>query len=83
MQQSQNETRVFFVVDSLEDNEELFTTLEHAENYYNNIEPILEPRLYIAIVKNAFLDTYHGRSWNYTDLSDTFTIIKIIKNNTI
>lgn len=73
----ESEARVFYVVDSIEDNEELFETLEQAENYQNTLKKEDKPRLYIAMVRNAFYEE-DLRGWNYDDLADTFNIIKII-----
>lgn len=70
------ETRLFFVVDSIKDNEEIFETLEKAQKYKDtNFSETDKPRLYIAYIKNAFKQ---NKNWNYEDLSDTFKIIKII-----
>lgn len=80
-----NYTRVFFVVDSIEENEELFETLEDAQNYAVQMPQADKARVYIALVRNAYKDedpsTDDGLSkeWNYDDRSDTFKIIKIIK----
>ena len=76
----QTYTRLFFVVDSWNDNEEIYETLEQAEKLYYLLEkensPNCKPRLYIAMVKNAYQE---GSGWNYDDFSDTFQIIEIIK----
>lgn len=78
-------TRVFFVVDDIDQDEEIFETLQEAQKYYSEINSRHQPRLYIALVNNAYKDiqpsTDSGLSdrWNYNDLSDTFEIIKIIK----
>lgn len=78
-----NEMRVFFVVDSIEDNEELFETYEKAEAYqmtlpktrtYDEIGSPNKPRIYIAMVRNAFKEDDGG--WNYDDLADTFQFIQ-------
>jgi len=78
-----NEMRVFFVVDSLEDNEELFETYEKAEAYQMTLSKTRtqdeigspnKPRIYIAMVRNAFKEADGG--WNYDDLADTFQFIK-------
>ena len=78
-----NKTRVFFVVDSIEDNEEIFETKEEAVNWLNGIAKKNKPRIYIAIVKNAYKEhDYIGKKelgWNYDDRSDTFEIIKLLK----
>lgn len=86
------ETRLFFVVDSYEKNEEIFETREQAEKYLNelrkdNIQPDDRDhamsegaRLYIALVKNAYRepDGPAKDQWNYEDFSDTFQIIKTL-----
>lgn len=66
-----NETRLFFVVDSKVDNEEIFPTLQMAEWWFNNFESTHEdeaeteedkqPRLYIAIVNNAMKMTFSDK----------------------
>jgi len=80
------ETRVFFVVDSPWDNQKIFETLEEAEVTYKKIQqeriPDHQPRLYIAIVKNAYRegDFYEVATWwNYSDHEDTFELIKLIE----
>lgn len=70
-----SKTRLFFVVDSIEDNEEIFATLEKAKKFMKALSNKDKPRLYIAIVKNYFFDKAN-KSWNYEDLSDTFEIVK-------
>jgi DNA polymerase II large subunit len=77
---NENQTRVFFVVDAIENNEELYTTLEQAEHAYNELDVRKEdkPRLYIALVRNAFYEEDLD-CWNYNDQINTFNIIKIIK----
>jgi len=71
-------TRLFFVVDSKEDNEEIFETLEEAEAYLISvINSGNKGRLYIAMVRNAYYEK-DLKSWNYEDYSDTFNIIKVI-----
>ena len=72
------ETRLFFVVDSREDNEEIFATLEEAEKFYEVSNEENKPRLYIAIVKHAYYEN-DIKAWNYEDLSNTFEIIKMLK----
>jgi len=68
----QEQTRLFFVVESLTANAEIFETLESANGYRDflrskNHELI---RVYPAIVRNAYRD---DTRWNYEDASDTFT----------
>lgn len=67
-------TRVFFVVDSVDDNEELFETLEAAQAY--KLSDTSDPstaRVRVAIVNNAFRED--NGSWNYDDRADTFQFI--------
>lgn len=74
--ETDEKTRIFFVVDSKEDNEEIFETLEEARSYLiSSINYGDKGRLYIAYVKNAYKE---DEKWNYDDRSDTFQIIKII-----
>jgi hypothetical protein len=70
-------TRLFFVVDSKEDNEEIFDTYEDACDLYNKIKYSNHPRMYIAKVKNAFREKKPS-GWNYDDLSDTFEIVQFL-----
>lgn len=71
-------TRVFYVVDSEEDNEELFETLEGAEAHLVSvINSGVKGRLYIAQVRNAYREPINDE-WNYEDRSDTFNIIQIL-----
>ena len=82
-----NKTRVFFVVDSIEDNEEIFETLEQAQNWKAQLKKKDRPRLYIAIVKNAYLEEVEDidrelldePTWNYEDKVNTFEIIDFIE----
>ena len=75
-----NDTRLFYVVDAIENNKEIYDTLEEAERNYKDLDVQKDnkPRLYIAEVRNAYYET-DLNAWNYEDLSDTFNIIKIIK----
>lgn len=68
-------TRLFFVTDSHEDNEEIFETLEEAEFYIKNeMDPGTGRRLRICLVNNAYRQ--EDGSWNYDDLSNTFETVK-------
>jgi len=77
-----DDTRLFFVVDSVSSNEEIYTTLENAETAYNQeLQEDKTARLYIAMVRNAYNQSngLEMEDWNYSDHSDTFEIIKILK----
>jgi hypothetical protein len=70
-------TRLFFVTESNTSNQTLFETLEGANAQYNlmcNENNERHPRMYIAIVKNAYRD--ENDQWTYEDSHDTFQIIK-------
>jgi hypothetical protein len=70
------DTRVFFVTDGKTTNEEIFETLEEAQQYMlDAIDSEDSPRVYIAMVKNAYKE---DGKWNYEDFSDTFRIVKVI-----
>ena len=71
-----SETRVFFVTSSGEDNEELFETLEDAEEYIEATNFNHPPTIAICMVRHAYQER---REWNYEDLSDTFSVVSIIK----
>ena len=78
------EARLFWVVDSPEDNEEIFETREQAEEYakkYGKQEPY---RIFIAEVKNYYFDE-QANGWNYDDEIDTFggfTFTITVQNDT-
>jgi hypothetical protein len=75
-----NDTRLFFVVDSIEDNEEIFETLESAEMFYDQIPAEYKPRIRICLVRHAYQEPdMAGDSWNYDDLSNTFEEVKRLK----
>lgn len=64
--------RLFWVVDSPEDNEEIFETREQADKYVRETFSKQEPyRIYIAEVANYYFDEQLN-GWNYDDLADTF-----------
>lgn len=73
----ETETRVFFVLDSLEENEEIYETLEEASRAYTALQFEEKgnggARLYVAMVRNAYREA--DGQWNYNDLADTFTNI--------
>ena len=65
-------TRLFWVVDSPEDNEEIFATREEADKYASETYDKKTPyRIYIAEVNNYYYDEQLN-GWNYDDLADTF-----------
>jgi hypothetical protein len=73
------DTRVFYVVDAPEVNEDIFDTLEAAEIEFEDMAKLnLGARLYIAEVNHAYWDD-GAKGWNYDDQSDTFNIIKVLK----
>lgn len=72
------DTRLFFVVDSIEDNEKIFTTLAQAREWYAKLKQENKPRIYVALVENAYYDE-DLKSWNYEDFSNTFEIIYMIE----
>lgn len=73
-------SRLFWVVDSHEDNEEIFATKSEALKYaekYGKQEPY---RIFIAEVRNYFREV--NGSWNYDDRADTFDhIITVVMQN--
>lgn len=70
-------TRVFFVTDSLEANEELHETLEDAVDYAKNeMDAGSGRRIRVCIVRNAFREVDGG--WNYDDQADTFEEVKTL-----
>ena len=69
-----NQTRLFFVVENEEKNEELFETLEDADEY-RELETEFKNRMFIALVCNAYYEK-DLKKWNYEDMSGTFTKIK-------
>jgi len=79
-----SKTRLFFVVDSEYDNEELYTTLEEAEKEYSKLlteDNNCKARLRICLVKNAYRQSGSqpgNNYWNYDDYSDTFETVKTI-----
>jgi hypothetical protein len=78
MEQETKATRLFFVVSSITDNEEIFDTLEGAEAWYKELDPKDKPRIMISLVKNSWLEDITPNNseadyrWNYDDLADTF-----------
>lgn len=70
-----NDIRVFFVVDSVEDNEEIFETFAEAEKMYRMIDEVYKPRLYVALVEHAYKE---NDMWTYSDQSDTFDLVKVL-----
>lgn len=72
-------TRVFFVVDGAHTNEELFETLEAAQEHEDSLQAGGEEntRIRVCIVRNAYRESDGG--WNYDDQSNTFEEIKTIE----
>jgi len=71
------EKRLFWVVDSLNDNEEIFETLQEADEFLLTLDPEDKPRINICIVKNAYKE--ENGQWTYEDLADTFEIIRKVQ----
>lgn len=70
------DTRLFYVVDAPEVNEELFETYREAEAEYKDMARLnIGARLRICEVNHAYRD---GNGWNYEDFSDTFSTIQEI-----
>lgn len=68
-----NTARLFWVVDSPEDNQEIFQTRAEADAYAQTTYSKQEPyRIYIAEVKNYYWDE-QANGWNYDDVHDTFS----------
>ncbi len=71
-------TKLFFVVDSEERNEEIFETLEEAKAHRLSVIGTEKGSLLrIAMVRNYYYEKDLKR-WNYEDFSDTFNFIKIL-----
>ena len=71
------DTRVFFVTDSLEDNEELHETLEQARAHLlSAMNSNTNRRIRVCLVRHAYKE---NERWNYDDYSDTFTEIKLME----
>jgi hypothetical protein len=67
-------TRVFFVTDSFESNQEIFETLGEADHHFKTrLREEAGARLYVAMVNHAYREA-DGR-WNYDDYSDTFRFL--------
>lgn len=76
-----NQTRVFFVVDSLEANEQLFTTYGEAKRFYQELQADKHElaRIRVCLVNNAYQEHDGGKMfWNYEDKSDTFTTVETL-----
>lgn len=73
------ETRVFFVTDSREDNEELFETLEEAQAYkLSAMNSGTGRRIRICVVHSAYREPDINR-WNYDDGWNAFETIKVLE----
>jgi hypothetical protein len=74
-----DDTRLFFVVEGVDTNEEIFETLETATSYFHEVVKEDKARVYVGLVRNAYEETDRSGKkigWNYEDFSNTFTIIK-------
>lgn len=72
-----NDTRVFFVTDSKEDNEELHETLEQAQAYFlSSMSSGTGRRIRVCLVRNAYQE---NGGWNYDDHPNTFFTIKVLE----
>ncbi len=71
------DTRLFWVTDSKEDNEEIFESLEDAEEYIEATKFRGSPRIKICVVEHAYKED--NDEWNYVDLANTFRVISIWK----
>lgn len=71
-----SDTRLFYVTDSVESNEEIFETYEEAMSHFwrlvNDGQEL--PRLRVCEVVRAFKE---NGVWNYDDQADTFTTVKV------
>lgn len=72
-----DDTRLFFVTESAEDNEEIFETLEDAQEYVEATKFRGEPEIWISIVKNAYKED--NGEWNYDDRSNTFEKVRRVQ----
>lgn len=76
----ENPTRVFFVVDAPDINEELFTELELAADEANELAKLgNEARVRICLVRHAYYEEELA-GWNYDDWADTFETVKVIED---
>ncbi len=76
-------TRLFFVTESKEDNEELHETLEAARNYINGSNDVNDSAtmvIWIAVCTTAYPEEQYDGTirWNYEDNMNCFTKIKQI-----
>lgn len=71
-------TRLFFVVDSHEANEEIFTTYGEAEAHYKKLKGQTGRRIYAGLVNNAYYEK-DLKGWNYDDQANTFTQISVLR----
>lgn len=67
-----DEARLFWVVDSAEDNEEIFTCLQDAEEYMEATKFSATPRIRICVVRNAYEE---DGEWHYDDRANTFSTV--------
>ena len=70
------ETRLFFVVDADNVNEEIFETLEHASEFANSLKELnVGTRVRICLVRNTFTSK---SGYQYEDLANTFETVSDI-----
>lgn len=73
-------TRVFFVVDAPEINEEIFTELELAADEASELEKLgNKVRVRVCLVRHAYYDEQLA-GWNYDDLANTFETVKVVED---
>ena len=77
MENLKENSQLFFVVETVDGNEEIFTHYGSAVEYHESLLDREKPVLYIGLVNNAYRE--ERQHWNYEDLSDTFTKIKVLE----
>lgn len=71
------ETRLFYVVDSTDSNEEIFETFEEAKDFEAKLlSQGVKPRIAVSMVKNAYRED--SGAWNYEDTADTFDVVRYV-----
>ncbi len=74
-----NDTRMFWVVDSVDENREIFLTREEAEKFANPMDKVCDYTIMLSNVNNWYEE---DGSYNYDDYSDTFDDIMTFTTNT-